>query len=404
MHRLIMRWLSAPSLLCAVVVLVCGFNASVRALPAFSIPPVPSLSAGSYILVEASTGYVLAEHLADQPRPPASLTKVMSSYVLAGYLQTGLLLEDELVTVSKKAWAQNPRYKNSSLMWIEPGKRVSLLDLYRGMVVSSGNDAAVAVAEHISGSEEDFVALLNTRARDLGMRDTYFSNAHGLTSTSSSAHTTARDMAILARAVVNHYPKYYDYYAEREFEYNGITQVNRNVLLRTLEGVDGIKTGYTALAGYCLLSSAERYGMRLIAVVMGSKSNAERLRDTRILLEYGFRYFMVQTLLHRGQSVTDTRVYGGDITQLSLGVEQDVNMVTPRGQTSDIQRYMQLNNSVQAPVSIGSTLGTVHYSYDGERLASASLVALREVHVGGWIRRTIDWVYLGFRNFFIDDA
>lgn len=366
------------------------------------VPPVPALSASSYILVEANTGHVIAERLADKHRPPASLTKVMSSYMLAAYLQSGLLREDELVKVSRNAWAQNPVFRGSSKMWIEPGKRVTLLDLYRGMVISSGNDASVAVAEYISGSEKSFVQLLNTRAHALGMKNTYFANAHGLTSATSS-HTTARDMAILARAVVNHYPAYYKYYSQKEFEYNGIVQTNRNKLLRTLEGVDGIKTGYTVEAGYCLISSAKRDNMRLIAVVLDAPTESDRVRDSRILLEYGFRYFTIQRLLHQGQAVGITRVYGGDVAEFPFGVSQDVNMVIPRGQSAAVKQFLQINRQILAPIAMGSTVGTAHYQYEGRRVASAPLVTLREVHVGGWYRRSIDWLHLTVLNFFMED-
>ena len=376
---------------------------SQSALAPVSVPPLPTLNSESYILVEASTGYVIAERLADKRRPPASLTKVMSSYVLASYLQSGILPEEELVKVSQRAWAQNPAFKGSSRMWIEPAKRVSLIDLYRGMVISSGNDAAVAVAEHISNNEDDFALLMTQKARELGMRDTVFGNVHGLGGHYTSSHTTARDMAILARATVNHYPKYYAYYAQKEFEYNGIKQYNRNILLSTLDGVDGIKTGYTSEAGYCLMSSAKRGPMRLIGVVLGARTEADRVRDSRILLEYAYRYFTIKTLLYGAQTVTKTRVYGGDITELLLSVANDVNVVLPRGSTQPVKQFLQVNSMIGAPITQGEQLGTVHYQHAGKRVASAPLVATRSVSSGGWYRRSVDWLYLTARNFILED-
>jgi D-alanyl-D-alanine carboxypeptidase (penicillin-binding protein 5/6) len=369
-----------------------------------TLPSVPTLNAAKYILVESGTGYVIAERLANKPHPPASLTKVMSSYILADYLQSGLLLEEELVRISKNAWAQNPVFKGSSRMWIEPAKRVPLLDLYRGMVISSGNDAAVAVAEYISGSEYDFVKLLNTKARELGMKDTHFGDAHGLGIGESSSHTTAHDMAILARATVHHFPKYYKYYSQREFEYNGIKQNNRNILLDVLEGVDGIKTGYTNEAGYCLMSSAKRGDMRLIAVVLGADSESERIRDSRVLLEYGYRYYTLKTLLYKSQTVTTVRVYGGDITELPLAVAEDVNIVLPRGPTRELKRTLQLNPNPSAPITKGARLGTVHYQHEGKRVASVPLLATRAVHGGSWYRRSMDWLELSFWSFLDEEG
>lgn len=370
---------------------------------AYTPPPVPALAAGSYILVEADTGFVIAEHYADEPRPPASLTKIMSGYMLSLYLESGLLLEEERVKVSKNAWAQNPAFANSSLMWIEPGKTVRLIDLYLGMVVSSGNDAAVAVAEHISGTEKDFVRLINREAKALGMTNTVFANSHGLTA-KEKAHTTARDMAILTRAIIHRSPKYYRYYAEREFTYNGIRQKNRNILLGKVEGVDGVKTGYTEAAGYCLVTSAKREGMRLIAVTLGSTSKSDRVRDSRVLLEYGFRYYRLRTPLYAGEDIDKVYVYGGDGDLLSLGVSEDVHVLLPRGQDKDLSHKIHLNGYVVAPIEVNTVVGTLDYWHNNKKLTEVPLVALKTVEYGSWFKRIFDWFRLRLVLFVFGDG
>ena len=247
------------------------------ALGASIVPAPPQLDAKAYLLMDAASGEVLVEHNADMPLPPASLTKMMTAYVLAAEMEAGRIAADDMVSVSRNAWSQNPVFNGSSLMWIEPGMDVSVADLERGIVISSGNDATVAIAEHIAGTEAAFADTMNSYAEALGMSDTYYQNSHGLPAPDHI--TTARDLAILARAMIKNFPEHYKIYAERQFTYNDIRQYNRNSLLGEDPSVDGLKTGYTREAGYCLVASAERRDMRLVSVVMGTQLRIPLLRD-----------------------------------------------------------------------------------------------------------------------------
>ena len=252
------------------------------------VPAPPALGSASYILMEQETGQVLVEHNAHQRTPPASLTKIMTSYILAAQLETGAVRAGDLVQISRRAWAQNPLFAGSSRMFIEVGKEVSIIDLHRGIVVSSGNDASLAIAEHLADSEENFVDLMNRYAARLGMQNSHFSNSHGLPA--AEHYVTAHDIAVLSRALIQNYPREYALYDEKEFEYNNIRQNNRNRLLWEMENADGIKTGYTESSGYSLAASAVAEGMRLITVIFGAQSEWGRVRDARRLLNYGTRY------------------------------------------------------------------------------------------------------------------
>jgi D-alanyl-D-alanine carboxypeptidase (penicillin-binding protein 5/6) len=256
------------------------------------VPAAPEIAARAYLLVDARSGAVLADSNADEQLPPASLTKMMTAFVLAEEIDAGRVTREDQVAVSRNAWSQNPIFNGSSLMWIEPRKPVTIGQLERGIVISSGNDATVAVAEHIAGSEAAFADLMNKYAAELGMYGSYFINTHGLPHPQHL--TTARDLATLAKAIIERHPEHYRIYSEREFTYNDIRQYNRNHLLREDPSVDGLKTGYTREAGYGLVASAERNGMRLISVVMGTDSANARKRETRSLLNYGFRFYATE--------------------------------------------------------------------------------------------------------------
>ena len=366
----------------------------VAAQPAL-IPAAPKLSAKSWILMDANSGEVITEYNADERLPPASLTKLMTSYVVSYWLENGQVQNDDLVTVSKNAWAQNPIFKGSSLMWIEVGKQVTLGDLHRGSVVSSGNDASVAVAEYIAGSEPAFAEVMNQHALQLGMKNSHFMNSHGLPA--ENHYSSARDMALLAKGILV-YPQEYALYSEKDFTYNSIRQTNRNRLLWSDPTVDGLKTGHTEAAGYCLVASAEREGMRLISVVMGTKSESARERETQRLLAYGFRFFETHHLYTAGTELSKTRVWQGAKDEVSLGVKEDVYLTIPRGKHDQLQATLSVDEVVTAPITDGSEYGELVVSLDGEEVVRAPLVALQSVDQGGLFKRLWDAIVLFVLN------
>ena len=359
------------------------------------IPAPPQIAAKSWILMDADSGEIITEHNADERLPPASLTKLMTSYVLSYWLENGQVTNDDMVTISNNAWAQNPVFKGSSLMWIEVGKQVALGDLHRGIVVSSGNDATVAVAEYIAGSEKSFAEVMNQHAYQLGMKNTHFVNSHGLPH--EDHYSSARDMALLAKGILQ-YPKAYALYSEKEYTYNGIRQTNRNRLLWSDPSVDGLKTGHTEAAGYCLVSSAEREGMRLISVVMGAKSESARERETQRLLAYGFRFFETHHLYTAGTELSTSRVWKGAADAVSLGVKDEVYLTIPRGKHNDLEATLSVDEVMTAPVSEGQEYGELVVSLEGEELVRAPLVALQNVEEGGLVKRLWDAVVLFVLN------
>jgi serine-type D-Ala-D-Ala carboxypeptidase (penicillin-binding protein 5/6) len=362
------------------------------------IPAPPEVAAKAYLLVDADTGAVLVEHNADMPLPPASLVKMMTAYVLAGEIESGRVSADDLVTVSRNAWSQNPVFAGSSLMWIEPGKPVSIRDLEYGIIISSGNDATVAVAEHLAGSETAFAEMMNSYAEKLGMSNSHFVNSHGLPA--EGQFVTARDLATLAAAMINDFPDHYALYKEREFTYNNIRQYNRNSLLGEDSSVDGIKTGYTSESGYCLVGSAERNGMRLISVVMGTRSPTVRKNETRGLLNYGFRFYETASLFEPEQVLAEPRLWKGVQDSITVGVLDAAKVTLPRGQREQLQTDMELQPTVTAPISRGDSLGTVRLSLDGERVFEAPLVALETVEQAGFFARVWDSIKMWISKLF----
>ena len=304
------------------------------------VPTPPAINADSYLLVDFDTGAVLVEHNPDLQLPPASLTKLMTAYILAQEVELGRLGLNDVVPVSRNAWSQNPVFEGSSLMWIEPGKPVTVAELERGIVISSGNDATVAIAEHIAGSETAFVDLMNRYAEEMGLTGTHFENSHGLPHPEHLS--TARDLAVTAAAAIRNHPERYAVYKEQSYTYNDITQYNRNHLLREDDSVDGLKTGYTSVAGYGLVASAKREGMRLISVVMGSSSTSSRKSETRSLLNYGFRFYETATPLRSGAELAQGRVWKGRASQVALGVTTDVVLTLPRS-TADITPTIEID-------------------------------------------------------------
>lgn len=347
------------------------------------IPSAPTVAAKSYILMDADSGKVLVEQNADERLPPASLTKLMTSYVVSYELEQGNVHNDDMVTVSQNAWSQNPLFAGSSLMWIEVGKQVKLHDLHLGVVVSSGNDATVALAEHLAGTEDAFADIMNQHAKRLGMNNSHFVNSHGLDD--PEHYTTARDLALLSRAIVA-YPDEYALYKIKEYTFNNIRQVNRNGLLFRDNTVDGLKTGHTNEAGYCLVASAQREGMRLISVVLGTDSVSVRERETQKLLAYGFRYFTTHKVYQAGAEISRNRVWGGDKDQVALGVAEDLSLTIPRGREEAIQAVMNVDQVIKAPLTDRQPVGEVVVSLDGEVLAKVPLVAVEPVEEGGFFK------------------
>ena len=362
----------------------------VAAAPAV-IPAPPSIAASGYILIDADSGRVITEKNADEKLPPASLTKLMTSYVLSYELAEGNVANTDMVTISENAWAQNPTFAGSSLMWIEVGKQVNLKDLHKGVVISSGNDASVAVAEHLAGSESAFADVMNQHAALLGMTGSHFVNAHGLPD--PEHYMTARDLAILSKAILK-YPEEYALYSQPDYTYNNITQTNRNRLLWKDDSVDGLKTGHTEEAGFCLVSSAKRNGMRLISVVMGAKSQSAREIESQKLLSYGFRYFETHPLYSAGDALTATKIWAGASDSLSLGVERDIHLTIPRGKHKDIEAVMDLAEFIKAPVSAGNEYGELVIRLDGEELLREPLFALESIEQGGIFKRLWDAIVL----------
>ena len=359
------------------------------------VPSPPTINADSYLVIDFDTGAVLVEHNADLQLPPASLTKLMTAYILAEEVELGRLSLSDSVRVSRNAWSQNPVFNGSSLMWIEPGKPVTVAELERGIVISSGNDATVAIAEHIAGSEVAFVDLMNQYAQKMGLTGTHFENSHGLPHPDHLA--TARDLAATAVAAIRDHPERYAVYKEQSYTYNDITQYNRNHLLREDDSVDGLKTGYTSVAGYGLVASAKRDGMRLISVVMGSSSPSSRKAETRSLLNYGFRFFETQRSLNAGDVLSDARVWKGRSQQVSLGVLEDVVLTLPRS-TANLTTEIIVDDPLIAPLAVGDVVGRVMLSRAGELVTEVPLQTLEAVESAGFFARLWDSIVLWFQQ------
>lgn len=374
------------------------FLATAGAWSATIVPSPPQVAAKAFLLLDADSGAVLAEHNADMPLPPASLTKMMTSYILAREIVEGNVQSTDMVTISENAWSQNPLFNGSSLMWIEPGKDVSISDLQRGVIISSGNDATVAVAEHLAGSEAVFVEMMNTQAEKLGMVDSYYVNTHGLPHPEHV--TTARDLAILAAAMIRDHPDQYAIYKEREFTYNDIRQYNRNTLLAEDPTVDGMKTGHTEEAGYCLVASAERRGMRLISVVMGTSSTRARKNETRSLLNYGFRFYETSEMFAANTELEKPRIWKGQQDYVPVGVLDTTVLTLPRGKKKQLVTELALKQPLEAPLAVGDKVGTVTLSYDGETVFTGPVVALQAVEAGGFFARLWDVLLMWIASLF----
>jgi len=380
--------------------MIRGLLFALMAMPVLAAPLVPDpplINADAYILVDHATGTVITEKQADQRLPPASLTKLMTAYILAEEVAQGRLNLEDSVTVSRNAWSQNPTFSGSSLMWIEPGKAVTVAELEKGIVISSGNDATVAIAEHIAGSEAAFADLMNRYAQELGLSATHYRNSHGLPA--QGHETTARDLAVLASATIRDHPDHYQVYKQQSFTYNNITQRNRNKLLFEDPTVDGLKTGYTSVAGYGLVASAERDGMRLVSVVLGSASTRSRAVETKSLLNYGFRFFETVSPLTAGQELGVAAVWQGLNDTVRVGVASDVTLTAARSRHSPDIAF-EVDDALTAPIEAGQVLGSVTVSVEGEILAQLPLVALEAVEQAGFFARLWDAFVLWLNSLF----
>ena len=344
------------------------------------VPKAPKLNLDSYILLEANTNTVIAEFNPENQISPASMTKVMSGYVIADQIASGAISLDDKVLISEKAWKTG-----GSKMFIEAGKRVSVRDLLSGIVIQSGNDATVAMAEYVAGSEEGFVDFMNAYASELGLSNTLFQNAVGWTD--PNHFSSVNDLAQLTKALIANFPNHYATYKEKEFTFSGIRQLNRNKLLWRDDSVDGVKTGHTESAGYCLISSAKRNDMRLIAVVAGSPSENERLISSQRLLEYGFRFFATQKLISKDSEITTAKVWGGKMDEVALGTKEDILLTLPRSDFKSIKANYNFKNNIQAPISNGDVIGDIEFISDDRVVLSAPLVAIESVEAKGFFGR-----------------
>ncbi len=362
------------------------------------IPAAPTLNAEAYLLMDAETGEVLVEHNIDMPVPPASLTKMMTGYIVTEEIARGKLKEEDQVRISDDAWTRGGTKSGGSTMFLDPRTNVSVIDLLRGVIIQSGNDASIALAQHLAGSETAFADMMNQYALHLGMNNTHFVNSTGWP---AEGHiTTARDMARLAKAVIKDHPEYYPIYAEKYFTYNGINQANRNRLLFRDATVDGLKTGHTEEAGFCLVASAQRQGMRLISVVMGTKSEEARAVESQKLFAYGFRYYQTHPLYSKGQELSRHRVWKGEAEDIGLGLPRDVTITIPRGASDNLKAQISVDSLIVAPIEQGQVLGELHVTLEDDQVFTSELVALESVTEAGFFARVWDSLKMFINNLF----
>lgn len=355
--------------------------------PRFYIPDAPPIGAVAYVVMDHNSGAILAANNEDEKRAPASLTKLMTSYVVFQRIKEEFITLEDDVKISEKAWKTG-----GSRSFIEVGKMIKLKDLLRGMIVQSGNDASVALAEHVAGSEGTFVLFMNDYAEQLGMKNSRFENSSGLPH--EDQYTTAKDMAILSSAMIRDFPDFYKWYSEKEFTYNNITQPNRNKLLWSDSTVDGLKTGYTQKAGYCLVISAKRVGMRLISVVLGSEGPTVRFTETEKLLDYGFRFFETQSVDDISHQVP---IYKSEKSSVKVGVEDSTYLTLPRNQFKYTTQTITLDQDLIAPINQGERVGNLVISFSNEAIATLSLIALEDAPESGFFARIVDTIKLLFR-------
>ena len=363
-----------------------------------AIPSPPQLAAKSYVLMDGASGKVLVENNGDQRLPPASLTKLMTAYIATLEIRKGKIGEQDLVTVSEHAWRTGGAASGGSTMFLPINSQVKVDDLLHGIIIQSGNDASIALAEYIAGSEDAFADMMNETAEKLGMKNSHFMNATGLPH--PEHYSSAHDMAILARAIINEDQQHYAIYSQKEFFWNNIKQGNRNLLLWRDSTVDGLKTGHTEEAGYCLVASAVRDGARMITSVFGTDSEKTRAAETQKLLTYGFRFFETQTFYKAGQELAQAQVWKGTTRQVKAGLAQDLSLTLPKGQVKQLQASMVLEPQLVAPLKVGDVIGKVEVKLGEQVMHSADLIALEEVQEGGFFRRLWDSIRLFFYGLF----
>ena len=357
---------------------------------ALPVPPPPRIEARAWLLIDAASGLPLAERDPDAKVEPASLTKLMTAYIAFSAIQEGRLALNQELSVSEKAWKAE-----GSRMFLDPKRPATVEDLLKGVIVQSGNDACIALAEGVAGSEESFVAVMNQMAKKLGMTRTHFMNVTGLPHPQHT--TTARDLSRLAGALIRDFPDFYKYYAMKSFAYNGISQPNRNRLLFMDPSVDGVKTGHTESAGYCLIASAKREQRRLLSVVLGAGSDGARAMESQKLLNYGFQFFETVKLYPANQAVSNLRIYKGKGGQVKAGFLSDFHVTVPRGMSKNIQAQLVTQQPLLAPVRRGQQLGTLRLSVDGQPVGDYPLLALENVPVAGILGRGWDNILLMFK-------
>lgn len=351
----------------------------------------PTVNASGYLLLDVESGQTLSESNADSRLEPASLTKIMTAHVVFSEIKAGRISLQDMVLISEKAWKMQ-----GSKMFIEVNKEVSVEELLKGLIIQSGNDAAVALAEHVAGSEEAFAELMNKHAAQLGMNGTHFFNSSGMPD--ENHYTTPRDIALITESTILEFPEFYKWYAEKEYTFNKITQPNRNRLLWQDETVDGVKTGHTAAAGYCLVSSAKRDGNRLVAVIMGTKSDSARVVESRKLLNWGFRFFETTTLFKRGAELKSVKIWKGEADNLSVGAGDDVVIRYPRDMKDQLAAKLSISTPLEAPVSKGQQIGSINIMLQDDKLKSVPLIALEEVKEAGIFGWLMDTMLLWFEE------
>tara|TARA_B100000900_G_scaffold413931_1_gene439114 strand:+ start:57 stop:1184 length:1128 start_codon:yes stop_codon:yes gene_type:complete len=356
------------------------FLATVNASP---IPPAPKVNVKSYVLMDFDSGMILASSNPDLTLPPASITKIMTAYIAFTELKEKNITLDEEILVSKKAWKTG-----GSKMFIEVGKKIKLKDILQGVITVSGNDASVALAEHISGDVKTFSTYMNQTARNIGLNNTNYTNPTGLPD--DSLYTTAHDIALLSKSLISNFPDLYKLYSTKSFTFNEIKQYSRNKLLFVDENVDGIKTGFTKAAGYCLASSSKRGQRRLIAVVMGAPSPEVRIQSSRTLLEYGFRFFETHNIFKKNTTISETKIYGGEKSELKFGVSSKAVITIPRRQKKNLKYEYIIDQKLTAPIAQNETIGFMNIKLKGEIIKTYKLIALEDINQGSLYRRTLD--------------
>lgn len=348
-----------------------------------AVPDAPQIAGTSFVLMDFNSGKMLAEKEADMRVEPASLTKVLTVYVIFNELSKGHLKLEDMVTISDKAWRTE-----GSRMFLDVNKQVKVEDLLQGVMIQSGNDASVALAEHVAGDEATFASMMNQHAVRLGMVNSHFTNSMGLPD--PQHYSTARDLAILARAVIKEFPQYYRWDSQKEFTFNKITQPNRNLLLWRDPSVDGIKTGHTEAAGYCMMASAKRNEMRLISVVMGTASAIKRANESQTLLNYGFRFYETHKLYDAKQVISESKIWKGDINKVPLGFLEDFYVTVPIRRFNDLKATIVVDQKIMAPVQAGTAVGKVSFTLSGEPYSESPLLVIKDVGVGNFLQRIYD--------------